>query len=165
MGSDSRLGNCGIRDRNGTTRVPETPELVRELFPRIVPTLSRPRLKTRHGYPSGSLRLDMACKNQNTSENHSEISQHDYISSDSDEDDIYSSSTSQEVRSGIDIEAIKSARRVEHTIAHCVGAARSILALVVDDDYLIAGLEGGDIVVCGSCSSFDPTKGSQITPC
>lgn len=34
-------------------------------------------------------------------------------------------------------------------IAHRVKASRSVLALVVDDEYVFAGLQGGDIVVSG----------------
>jgi hypothetical protein len=69
-------------------------------------------------------------------------------SSDSESDDAaLAVPSSHDVGSGIDIEAIKSAKRVEHTIAHRVEAERSILALVVDDEYLFAGLEGGEITV------------------
>lgn len=77
------------------------------------------------------------------------LSGHD-VSSDSDSDDCTSLPVppSLGVSSGINIATIKSAKKVEHTVAHRVEARRSILALVVDDDYLIAGLEGGDIVVC-----------------
>lgn len=50
--------------------------------------------------------------------------------------------------SGIDIDAIIPAKKVEFTVTHQVEAGRSVLALVVDDEYLFAGLEGGDITVC-----------------
>lgn len=33
------------------------------------------------------------------------------------------------------------------SIAHRVKASRSVLALVVDDEYIFAGLQGGEIVV------------------
>ena len=39
----------------------------------------------------------------------------------------------------------------ERTVDHRVKAKSSILCLVVDDDCLIAGLEGGDIVVRATC--------------
>jgi hypothetical protein len=75
--------------------------------------------------------------------------------SDSDDDeDIHWPPVSHDSRPGIDIAAIKSAKNVQHTIAHRVEAERSILALVVDDGYLFAGLEGGDITVCISYCRF-----------
>lgn len=39
--------------------------------------------------------------------------------------------------------------QVECVIGHRVQASRSVLALVVDEDCVFAGLQGGDIVVCG----------------
>ena len=97
------------------------------------------------------LRLDMARVNQNASGKILILSNQENVSSDSDdEDDSFTLSSSNDVSSGIDIDAIKLAKKVEHSIAHRVEAQQSILALVVDDDYLIAGLEGGDLVVCAS---------------
>jgi di- and tripeptidase len=39
--------------------------------------------------------------------------------------------------------------QIECGIGHRVQASRSVLALVVDEDCVFAGLQGGDIVVCG----------------
>ncbi|ERF74948.1 hypothetical protein EPUS_05156 [Endocarpon pusillum Z07020] len=80
------------------------------------------------------------------------LHQHDVSSSSDDEDDDEDDDTlcvasDHDFRPGIDIGAIKSAKNVEHSVAHQVEAERSILALVVDDEYLFAGLEGGDIAV------------------
>lgn len=70
------------------------------------------------------------------------------ITSDSDaEEDCPSAFGSHEFSSGINLDAIKSAKKVDSAVAHQVETKRSILALVIDDGYLIAGLEGGDIVV------------------
>lgn len=91
----------------------------------------------------------MARINQNHSRNVSILISEEGISSDSEEDDCrLTSSFPHDVSYGIDFNGIKSAKKVEHPVAHRVEAERSILALVVDDDSLIAGLEGGDIVVC-----------------
>jgi hypothetical protein len=99
--------------------------------------------------PHGTLRLDMACINQHFSRNNSNLDYEEDQSCDSDDDESTSTPpSSRDINSGIDIAAIKSAKKVEHSVAHRVEAERSILALVVDDDYLIGGLEGGDIVVC-----------------
>lgn len=68
--------------------------------------------------------------------------------SDDDDDNALPSPSSHNVGTGIDIDSIKSAKKIEHTVAHQVEAERSILALVVDEDFLFAGLEGGDITVC-----------------
>jgi di- and tripeptidase len=38
--------------------------------------------------------------------------------------------------------------QIECGIGHRVQASRSVLALVVDEDCVFAGLQGGDIVVC-----------------
>lgn len=99
----------------------------------------------------------MASINHPGSKNGVNLLQEEYVSSDSDDDshngdnddgDIPSRLPSHDASSGIDIDGIKSAKKVEHTLAHQVEAGGSILALVVDDDYLFAGLEGGDIAVC-----------------
>lgn len=39
---------------------------------------------------------------------------------------------------------------VECGIGHRVQASRSVLALVIDNECVFAGLQGGDIVVCGA---------------
>jgi hypothetical protein len=39
--------------------------------------------------------------------------------------------------------------QIECGVGHRVQASRSVLALVVDEDCVFAGLQGGDIVVCG----------------
>jgi hypothetical protein len=93
----------------------------------------------------------MACTDQNPSRYDSTSFHEELVSSGSDSDDdedIHWAPASHDFRPGIDIDAIKSAKKVQHTIAHRVEAERSILALVVDDGYLFAGLEGGDITVC-----------------
>jgi hypothetical protein len=36
-------------------------------------------------------------------------------------------------------------------IGHRVVASRSVLALVIDEECVFAGLQGGDIVVCSNC--------------
>lgn len=104
----------------------------------------------------------MACIDQEPPANDlKSLHQHDASSSSDDEDDdedddILCVASDHDFRPGIDIDAIKSARKVEHTVAHQVEAKRSILALVVDDEYLFAGLEGGDIAVCiGSCVFYN----------
>ena len=81
------------------------------------------------------------------------LHQHDISSSSGEEDDDEDDDTlcvasDHDFRPGIDIGAIKSAKNVEHSVAHQVEAGRSILALVVDDEYIFAGLEGGDLAVC-----------------
>ena len=70
-------------------------------------------------------------------------------SSDSDDevDGPFNSPSVHSTHPGIDIETITAAEQAKHTVAHHVEAQRSILALVLDDDYLIGGLEGGEIVV------------------
>jgi hypothetical protein len=93
----------------------------------------------------------MACTDQDPPRNPSNVLLQGDISSDSDsDDDFLHIPSAHDVGSGIDIDTIKSAKKVEHTVAHRVQAGRSILALVVDDDYLFSGLEGGDIAVCQS---------------
>lgn len=92
------------------------------------------------------------------------LHQHDFPSSsddedDEDDDDTLCVASDHDFRPGIDIGAIKSAKNVEHSVAHQVEAGRSILALVVDDAYLFAGLEGGDIAVCTLPCVFD---GQQV---
>lgn len=57
------------------------------------------------------------------------------------------SSLPSDVGASIDLDALKCAKKAQHPVLHRAQAERSILALVVDDDYLIGGLEGGDIVV------------------
>ena len=69
--------------------------------------------------------------------------------SDSDDgDDTLRPSSPYDYRLGIDIDAIKSTKKIQHSVTHRIKAERSILALVVDDEYLFAGLEGGNITVC-----------------
>ena len=48
---------------------------------------------------------------------------------------------------GIDIDAINAATKLPAKALHRLRATRSILALVVCDNTLIGGLEGGDIIV------------------
>lgn len=124
--------------------------------------LRQPPLKLPNQYrkkrPHGILRLNMACINQDQTKNHlNSLREHD-LSSDSDSgtsegrgaDGTLHTPAYQDVNPGIDINTIKSAKKIEHIVAHRVQAGRSILALVVDDDYLFAGLEGGDIAVSNS---------------
>jgi hypothetical protein len=92
----------------------------------------------------------MARIDQDPPRNHLKSSVPSDASSDFDSDDSDSPAPLiHDVGSAIDIGTIKSARQVEHTIAHRVEAGRSILALVVDQEYLFAGLEGGEITVRG----------------
>ncbi len=100
----------------------------------------------------------MACIDQGPQANDLDsLHQHDVSSSsddgdDDEDDDTLCVASDNDFRPGIDIDAIKLAKKVEPTTAHQVEAERSILALVADDEYLFAGLEGGDIAVCiGSC--------------
>ncbi len=100
----------------------------------------------------------MACTDQESQASDLNLlHQHDLSSSsddgdDDEDDDTLCVASDNDFRPGIDIDAIKLAKKVEHTTAHKVEAQRSILALVADDGYLFAGLEGGDIAVCiGSC--------------
>ncbi len=101
--------------------------------------------------PDGIVRLDMACIHRDapTNELNSLLEQDSSSTSDSDsdDDDALRAASSHDAGAGIDIDSIKSAKKVEHNVSHRVEAERSILALVVDDDYLFAGLEGGDITV------------------
>jgi hypothetical protein len=91
----------------------------------------------------------MARTDQDPPRNSSNLLPQGDISSESDsDDDFLHLPSSHDVGSGIDIDTIKSAKKVEHSVAHRVQADRSILALVVDDDYLFSGLEGGEIIVC-----------------
>lgn len=95
----------------------------------------------------------MACIDQDPLRNDLNIFHEQDVSSSSesdDDEDTLCAPASHDFRSGIDIDAIKSAKKVQHTVAHRLEAERSILALVVDDEYLFAGLEGGDITVCTS---------------
>ena len=108
----------------------------------------------------------MACIDQDPQANElNSLHQNDVSSSSDDEDDedddTLCVASDHDFRPGIDIDAIKSAKKVEHFVAHQVEAERSILALVVDDEYLFAGLEGGDITVCTSSCVFD-VKRSQL---
>lgn len=69
-------------------------------------------------------------------------------STDSEEsEDDHSTVASDGVKLGKNLDAIKIGENVDCAMVHQVETERSILALLVDDDYLIAGLEGGDIVV------------------
>jgi hypothetical protein len=91
----------------------------------------------------------MACTDQGPPRTPSHVLPQGVISSESDsDDDFLHLPSSHDVGSGIDIDTIRSAKKVEHSVAHRVQADRSILALVVDDDYLFSGLEGGEIIVC-----------------
>lgn len=93
----------------------------------------------------------MDCIDQITSENDSSLQtlhQDDFSDSDEEEKSLRASS-SHDLGPGIDFDSIRSAKKVEHTLVHSVQAGRSILALVADDDYLFAGLEGGEITVSG----------------
>jgi hypothetical protein len=104
----------------------------------------------------------MAWVNQDHSRNIPNLLREQDLSSASDDEDYrFNPASCHDVSSGIDIDAIKSAKKVEHPVAHRVEAERSILALVVDDDYLIAGLEGGDIVVGGSFRALVSCKSSD----
>lgn len=48
-------------------------------------------------------------------------------------------------------------------IGHRLQAHGSVLALVIDHDYIFAGLQGGDIVVCFHLSVYQsPTTKKQI---
>ena len=47
---------------------------------------------------------------------------------------------------------------IECGIGHRVQASRSVLALVLDDDCVFAGLQGGDIVVCGGTIFLTPLQ-------
>jgi hypothetical protein len=100
----------------------------------------------------------MACIDQDGSSDEPSSLHEQIVSSGSDSDDDNDTCwppIPHDCRPGIDIDSIKSAKKVQHTIAHRVEAERSILALVVDDGYLFAGLEGGDITVCTSCCRFE----------
>lgn len=120
--------------------------------PGIASPPPKPPNKYRKKHPHGRIRLNMAPVNHSAAANHPDLSIQVNVSSDSDDedDDELAPPSSQDASSGIDIDTIKSAKKVKHSIAHRVEAEQSILALVVDDDYLIAGLEGGDLVVCAS---------------
>jgi hypothetical protein len=75
--------------------------------------------------------------------------------------------TSHGVSSSLTFDAINSAENVEHAIAHRVESERSILALVVDAEHLVAGLEGGDIVVGRLILSYfssDPSSAFADSP-
>lgn len=67
--------------------------------------------------------------------------------SDDDFDRPFTSSSVHPTHPGIDIDTIAAAERVSPSVAHHVQAQGSILALVLDDEYLFGGLEGGDIAV------------------
>ena len=47
---------------------------------------------------------------------------------------------------------------IECGIGHRVQASRSVLALVLDDDCVFAGLQGGDIVVCAGAIFLTPLQ-------
>ena len=120
--------------------------------PGLASQVSLPPLHAPNQYqnkcPLGKLQLEMGRIKQSHTRNVTNLSYEEDASSDSEDDEgRLTSHLSPDVSDGIDIHGIKSAKKVQHPVAHRVEAERSILALVVDDDYLIAGLEGGDIVV------------------
>lgn len=56
-----------------------------------------------------------------------------------------------EASTKVDHRASRGAEKVEHALAHRLKAGGSILALVVDDECIYAGLQGGDIAVSPAC--------------
>lgn len=52
----------------------------------------------------------------------------------------------------VDPDASLPTSAVQCGIGHRVKASRSVLALVIDDECVFAGLQGGDIVVCAVSS-------------
>lgn len=54
------------------------------------------------------------------------------------------------------------ASQIECGIGHRVQASRSVLALVIDDECVFAGLQGGDIVVRGDLCLFGLHDSSRV---